>query len=200
MRKTFFLLLLIMFIPTFLMAQVAVEDIGIYTCYYGKDSQKTIYELSYKHGGERSGTDGEFGGTVSPNYSYVEEKTKKGVLKYWKLGFTGRCRRETGFTMNKGGKILIRLFDNSVITLITNHVGIEESYERGTWFFPSAKLSTENYNKIMQHGIKKLRFETYPKVFDVEYNVDEIGVFLKKATSILKEKINNKTDRMTKGF
>ena len=52
----------------------------------------------------------------------------------------------------------------------------------------------------MQHGIKKLRFETYPKVFDVEYNVDEIGVFLKKATSILKEKINNKTDRMTKGF
>lgn len=193
--------MLIMFIPIFLRAQVAMEDIGDYRYFCGKDATKTIYELAYVgFKGDRRGTDGEFGGTVSPSYSYVEEKTKKGVLKYWKLGFTGRCSREFGFTMNKGSKILIRLFDNSVITLITNHVGIEESSERGTWFLPSAKLSTANYNKIVQHGIKKLRFETYPKVFDVEYDKDEIGVFLKEATLIIKGKINSKTDRMTNGF
>jgi hypothetical protein len=37
-------------------------------------------------------------------------------------------------------------------------------------------------------------------VFDVEYQEDLIGVFLKKAAPILKDKINGKTDRMSKGF
>lgn len=193
--------MIMMIVPTFLRAQVAMEDIGDYRYFCAKDAKKTIYQLSYVGAkGDRRGSDGDFGGTVSPDYSFVEEKTNKGIQRYWKLGFTGRCSREIGFTMNKGSKILIRLFDNSVITLITNHVGMEESSGRGMWFLPSAKLSTTNYNKIVQHGIKKLRFETYPKVFDVEYDKDEIGVFLKEATSILKEKINSKTDRMTKGF
>ena len=99
-----------------------------------------------------------------------------------------------------GGKFAITLFDDSTITLIANSVGIKEDYEYGTWFFPSAKLSEANYKKITQAGVKKIRFETFPQVFDVEYKEDIIGEFLKEATPILKEKINSGTDRMTKGF
>ena len=102
--------------------------------------------------------------------------------------------------MKKGGKILIKLFDESVITLVVRSVDITEDYEYGTWFTPSAKLSEANFNKITQIGVKKIRFETYPKVFDVNYETDIIGVFLKDASKIIKEKINNKEDRLTKGF
>lgn len=200
MKKIFFLLI-ILISPTFLRAQIAMEDIGKYTYYYGKDSKNTIYQLSYKKlGGQRLGTDGEFKGVVSPNYRYVEEKTRKGVIKYWKLSFTGRSGRKIGFTINKGSKILIRLFNDNVMTMITNDAGVDEINEYGTWFHATVKLSASDYNKIVQRGIKKIRFETYPKVFDVEYKYDEIGIFLQEADSILKEKINNQTDRMTKGF
>lgn len=47
MKKIFFLLI-ILISPTFLRAQIAMEDIGKYTYYYGKDSKNTIYQLSYK--------------------------------------------------------------------------------------------------------------------------------------------------------
>ena len=128
------------------------------------------------------------------------EKTKKGTIKKWQLGFTGRCSRESNFTMGKGGKILIKLFDDSVITLITNHVQIKEDYEYGTWFLPTANLSDANFKKITEIGVKKVRFETFPKVFDVNYENDIIGEFLKEATPILKEKANGKTDRLKKDF
>lgn len=201
MRKVFVLLSFMLLLPTLLRAQAAMEEIGDFRCIYGKEAGHTIYQISYKgFKGNRNGTDGQFAGTVSPSYSYIAEKTKKGTTKYWKLGFTGRCERKTGFTMNKGGKILIKLFDDSTITLIANSVGIKEDYEYGTWFTPSAKLSEANYNKITQLGVKKVRFETFPQVFDVEYKEDIIGVFLKEAAPILKEKINSGTDRMTKGF
>lgn len=116
------------------------------------------------------------------------------------MNFTGRCKRESNFTMKKGGKIMLRLFDDSVITLVAQHVDIKEDYEYGTWFLPSAKLSETIFNRIIKNGVKKVRFETYPKVFDVNYEKDIIGVFLKDASQVLKEKINDKTDRMTKGF
>ena len=178
-----------------------MEEIGDFRIIYGAEARKSIYQISYKgFKGEVGGTDGQFGGRVSPDYLYVEEKTKKGNLKYWKLGFKGRCNRKTGFTMKKGGKILLKLFDNSVISLVTHDVSIKEDYEYGTWFLPTAKLSNINYNKIIQVGVKKVRFETFPQVFEVEYEKDIIGVFLKEATPIIKEIINNKTDRMLKGF
>lgn len=102
--------------------------------------------------------------------------------------------------MKKGGKILIKLFDDSIITLVTNEVTIKEDYEYGTWFLPSAKLSDINYKKITEIGVKKVRFETFPQVFDVTYDKDIIGAFLKEAAPILKDKINDKTDRLNKNF
>ena len=102
--------------------------------------------------------------------------------------------------MNKGGKILIRLFDDSVITLITNSVQIKEDYEYGTWFLPTANLSDANFKKLTEIGVKKVRFETFPQVFDVNYENDIIGGFLKAAAPILKEKANSKTDRLKKDF
>lgn len=103
--------------------------------------------------------------------------------------------------MNKGGKILLRLFDGSIITLLTRNVGIEEDSENGrVWFLPSAKLTESNFNKIVKVGVKKIRFDTYPKVFDVTYDNDVIGEFLEEASRIIKEKQNDKSDRMTNGF
>lgn len=199
--KKVLLLSLIMLLPTLLRAQAAMEEIGNFRLIYATEANTTMYQLSYKgFKGEVGGSDGEFGGRVSPNYSYVVEKTKKGTIKYWKLGFTGRCLRESNFTMNKGGKILIKLFDNSVITLIANSVDIKEDYEYGTWFLPSARLSDVNLKKITNIGVKKVRFETFPKVFDVIYENDIIGKFLKEAAPILKEKANGKTDRLKKDF
>ena len=200
MKKYIFLSLMLL-ISTLLNAQVSMEEIGDFRLIHGKEPGKTIYQISYIGlKGQKGGSDGDFGGSVSPSYSYVSEKTKKGNIKYWRLGFTGRCSRQTGFTMKKGGKIFIKLFDDSVITLITDHVEISRDYEYGTWFSPTTKLSTANFNKITQIGVKKVRFETFPKVFDVVYDEDLIGVFLKNAAPILKEKINSKTDRMSKGF
>ena len=102
--------------------------------------------------------------------------------------------------MNKGGKILIKLFDDSVITLTTNSVQIKEDYEYGTWFLPTARLSDANFKKITEIGVKKVRFETFPQVFDVNYEKDIIGAFLKEAAPILKEKANSNTDRLKKDF
>ena len=190
-----------MLLPSLLWAQAALEEIGDFRLIYGHESGKTIYEISYKGlKGNRNGSDGEFAGSVGPNYSYVTVKTKKGTLKYWNLGFTGCCDRKTNFTMKKGGKILIKLFDDSIITLVTNEVTIKEDYEYGTWFLPSAKLSDINYKKITEIGVKKVRFETFPQVFDVTYDKDIIGAFLKEAAPILKDKINDKTDRLNKNF
>lgn len=200
MQKYIFLSLML-FISTLLKAQVAMEEIGDFRYIYAKEPGKTIHQISYMGlKGEMRGSDGQFGGSVSPNYSYFSVKTKKGNLKYWRLGFTGRCSRQTGFTMKRGGKIFIKLRDNSIITLITDNVEITTDYEYGTWFTPTAKLTTANFDKITQTGVQKVRFETFPMVFDVEYQEDLIGVFLKKAAPILKDKINGKTDRMSKGF
>ena len=200
MKKLLFLSL-IMLLPTLLKAQAAMEEIGDFRFIYGKEGSKTMYQISYKgFKGEVGGTDGEFGGRVSPEYWYVIEKTKKGTIKYWQLGFTGRCSRKSNFTMNKGGKILIKLFDDSVITLITNSVHIKEDYEYGTWFLPAAKLSDANFKKITEVGVKKVRFETFPQVFDVNYENDVIGAFLKEAAPILKERANSNTDRMKKDY
>ncbi len=199
--KKVLLLSLIMLLPTLLRAQAAMEEIGDFRLIYGKEGNKTLYQISYKgFKGEVGGSDGEFSGRVKPNCGYVVEKTKKGTIKKWQLGFTGRCSRESNFTMGKGGKILIKLFDDSVITLITNHVQIKEDYEYGTWFLPTANLSDANFKKITEIGVKKVRFETFPKVFDVNYKNDIIGEFLKEATPILKEKANGKTDRLKKDF
>lgn len=200
--KKYLSFLLIFLFPVFLAAQVSQEEIGDFRLFYGKDSKQTIYSISYKgFKGEVGGTDGEFGCRVSPDYEYVEEKTSKGTLKYWRLGFTGRTSRPTGVTMNKGGKILIRLFDDSTITLLTENVRIKEDYANDrVWFLPSAKLTETNYNKIIKVGVKKIRFDTYPKVFDVTYDNDIIGEFLKEASRIIKEKLNDKSDRMIKGF
>lgn len=188
--------------PVLLGAQVSQEEIGDFRLFYGKDSKQTVYSISYKgFKGEVGGTDGEFGCRVSPTYKYIEEKTAKGILKYWCLSFTGRTSRPTGVTMNKGGKILLRLFDGSIITLLTRNVGIEEDSENGrVWFLPSAKLTESNFNKIVKVGVKKIRFDTYPKVFDVTYDNDVIGEFLEEASRIIKEKQNDKSDRMTNGF
>ena len=199
--KKVLLLSLIMLLPTLLRAQAAMEEIGDFRLIYGKEGNKTLYQISYKgFKGEVVGSDWEFSGRVKPNCGYVVEKTKKGTIKKWQLGFTGRCSRESNFTMGKGGKILIKLFDDSVITLITNHVQIKEDYEYGTWFLPTANLSDANFKKITEIGVKKVRFETFPKVFDVNYENDIIGEFLKEATPILKEKANGKTDRLKKDF
>ena len=190
-----------MLLPTLLNAQASMEEIGDFRLIYGKDATKTIYSISYKGlKGDRNGSDGDFVGCVSPGYQYTSEKTKKGTIKYWTLEFTGRCGRKSNFTMNKGGKIMLRLFDDSIITLVAQSVNIREDYEYGTWFLPSAKLSQTNFDKITKIGVKKVRFETYPKVFDVNYDEDIIGVFLKESSQILNEKINDKTDRMTNGF
>lgn len=200
MKKYFFLSLTLLF-ATLLNAQVSMEEIGDFQYIHGKEPGKSIYQISYIGlKGEQRGTDGQYGGSVSPNYSYISQKTKKGNVKYWRLGFTGRCNRLTDFTMKKGGKISIKLRDNSVITLIADHVEITEDSRYGTWFSPTARLSTVNFNKITTIGVQKVRFETFPMVFDVEYNDDMIGDFLKKAAPILKDKINSKTDRMSKGF
>ena len=199
--KNVFVLFLIMLLPSLVRAQITQEEIGDFRCFYGDNAHQTIYSVSYKgFKGEQGGTDGDYVGRVSPSYEYIIEKTAKGNIKSWCLAFTGRCSRKAGFTMKKGGKILIKLFDESVITLVVRSVDITEDYEYGTWFTPSAKLSEANFNKITQIGVKKIRFETYPKVFDVNYETDIIGVFLKDASKIIKEKINNKEDRLTKGF
>ncbi len=198
--KKFLLFSFVMLFSTLLKAQVSMEEIGDFRYIYGSNAGGSIYTIQYKGFiGAQNGSDGDFGGRVSPGYRYTTEKTKKGTIKYWSLDFTGTCKRN-GFTMKKGGKIMLRLFDGSVITLYANSVGIDEDYEVGTYFTPSAKLTEANFNRITKSGVKKVRFETYPKVYDVEYKEDIIGVFLKDASKILKEKINDKTDRMSKGF
>ena len=53
-----------------------------------KDAKKTIYQLSYVGAkGDRRGSDGDFGGTVSPDYSFVEEKTNKRNSKILEIRF-----------------------------------------------------------------------------------------------------------------
>lgn len=90
--KKVLLLSLIMLLPTLLRAQAAMEEIGDFRLIYGKEGNKTLYQISYKgFKGEVVGSDGEFSGRVKPNCGYVVEKTKKGTIKkmairfHWKM-------------------------------------------------------------------------------------------------------------------
>ena len=181
-------------------AQGAQEDIGDYVYTLAKDNTTTLHNVSYRASkGEHFLSDGEYGGKVKPEYDYLIKKTKKGTKRNWRLGFFCKSYRKFGFTINRGGKINLKLFDDSIITLVAYDVDIEVD-DAGTWFSTLSYLSDANFTKITQVGVKKIRFETFPKVYDAEYSSDEIGSFLKEASKILHNKINSKTDRMTKDF
>ena len=49
MKKIFLLLSVIMLLPTLLRAQAALEEIGDFRLIYGKEGNKTMYQISYKH-------------------------------------------------------------------------------------------------------------------------------------------------------
>lgn len=82
----------------------------------------------------------------------------------------------------KGGKLLIKLFDDSIMELSTpllyeDNIGKYNSgYSVRTYrIYPRYKISKEQIEKITYYGVKKIRIELYPSNYDKEFTEDKIG-------------------------
>ena len=99
----------------------------------------------------------------------------------------------------KGGKLLVKLFDDSVIELSTpisyeDNIGsFYSGYVVRTFrIYPRYKVSEEQVDKIISFGVKKLRMELFPSNYDKEFTEDKIGKSFSVTYPLIKKALNEK--------
>lgn len=108
----------------------------------------------------------------------------------------------------KNGKMLIKLFDDSVIEL-TTALGDEQMVRKvhninGLVYSdytmqPIYDVSEEQLTSIIEKGVKEIRIETSPIVYENEYKKDKIGKVLADRYSLLKDALK-KNPSFSDGF
>ena len=104
--------------------------------------------------------------------------------------------------------MLIKLFDDSVIEL-TTALGDEQMVRKvhninGLVYSdytmqPIYDVSEEQLTSIIEKGVKKIRIETSPIVYENEYKKDKIGKVLSDRYSLLKDALK-KNPSFSDGF
>jgi len=192
-KLVFFILMMLFAVKSY--SQLERVDMGDYKYFTDVDKKKTIYCVQYKGSkGSHFCIEEANHVEISPSLDYAFEKTKKGTVKYWELSFSLHSCMNYAFSMRKGNRILLRLFDDTVLTLLSTYVDLKSEDEYGTFLFVDTKISNSVLNRIKAIGVKKIRIETTPYVCDAFYENDEIGVFVKEAIDI----INKMTKSTTK--
>lgn len=178
MKKQVILLLLLLCISVNSYSQIERVNVGDYVYMRVIDNNFTAHSVSYRDlGGMHACIDESSHVKIRPSLYYSLEKTKRGIQKRWFLKFNLHSFKRDAFSLKNGDNLLLKLFDDSIITLITSKVDIS-SDEYGTFLYFEAKLTDTELNKISSIGVKKLRIETIPYVCDAVYDNDEIGTFV----------------------
>lgn len=103
-------------------------------------------------------------------------------------------------TVPKGGKLLIKLMDDSIIELSTimEYAGTVRDVHNINGYvysdytiFPSFPLSTEQIDQISK-GVKKIRLETTLDVVDKEFKKDKIGQIISVEYDLIKSALSQK--------
>lgn len=103
-------------------------------------------------------------------------------------------------TVPKGGKLLVRLMDDSVIELSTlmEYAGTVRDVHNINGYvfsdytiFPAFLLTVEQVNQIRK-GVKKIRLETTMEAVDKEFKKDKIGAIISTEYNLIQEAISQK--------
>lgn len=103
------------------------------------------------------------------------------------------------FTFNKGSKLLMKTFDDTVYTKECIIAGVTKKQFVQIFMVPATRyfatvtypVTEEELNSFIENGIKKLRFQVTGETFEYEYKKDKIGKYLKKA----KENVDNALEK-----
>ena len=195
MRKLFVILF---FVAFFVQSNAQIErvTVGDFEYITAVDNSKTLHYV--RHSGSVYShvcVDDAKHVKVTPSLDYVFEKTKTGRVKYWEIRFSLHSPRSHAFTMKKTDKIIMRLFDGTLINLNPSYLELRDEEGYGTFLFVNAKLSSSEFNRILSSGVSKLRIETLPYVCDAIYEKDEIGLFTNEAKKIIELMLNPNTSK-----
>ena len=97
----------------------------------------------------------------------------------------------------EGGKILIKLSNDEIISLQNNKEASDPVGELvpGTstiihYTRPNYTINEDQLNKIASIGVKKIRIETNSDAIDKEFKKDKMGAIIKNQYAIVKDKIS----------
>lgn len=101
--------------------------------------------------------------------------------------------------IKEGSRMLIKLFDDSVIELTTfNNVETQRQKVYAGYIITYIhtmniffSITKEQLNNIITKGVKKIRIETYPDYYDNVFNKDKMGKQLDKRLQILEQAISS---------
>lgn len=110
--------------------------------------------------------------------------------------------------ISKGGTMLLKLSDNSVIELhaiIASEGKVRDIHTVNGFTFsdysirPSFEVTPEQLGDIIAKGVKKIRIEVSPDFYDKEFKKDKVGAALAEKKSVLLNAIA-KPKSMREGF
>lgn len=119
-----------------------------------------------------------------------------------KLTFASQC------SAPKNGKMLIKLFDDSVIELTTalgDKQMVRKVHNVNGFVYsdytmqPMYDISEEQLTSIIEKGVKKIKIETSPLVYENEFKKDKIGKALADRYTLLQEALK-KNPSFSDGF
>lgn len=140
--------------------------------------------------------------SVGINSIISEEKKDTTLYLSTKITFTKPLE------INKGGTILLKLSDDSVMELhaATASSGTVRDVHSVNGFTysdysitPSFKILPEQLNDIIKKGVKKIRIEISPSFYDKEFKKDKVGEALSVKRELLMKAIA-KPKSMKEGF
>lgn len=103
-------------------------------------------------------------------------------------------------TVSKGGKLLVKLIDDSIIELSTlmEYAGTVRDVHNINGYvfsdytiFPAFLITSEQVNQICK-GVKKIRLETTMEAVDKEFKKDKIGAVISAEYALIQEALSQK--------
>lgn len=127
------------------------------------------------------------------NYKTNKEKEK------WEIQLSIFDRENTD-GIPKGSRIMIKMFDDSIIVLKAEEDGYESYQSNGyhnTYIY--CLISKANLDKLIRLGIKKVKIERAIRHIEIEYDSDKLGHLFDTFMKLVKKQLKVK-DSFTEGF
>ena len=134
----------------------------------------------------------------------AEQNTGKDISYFFSLKTTSN----TPITVPQGGKLLLKLNDDSIMELktLTKYEGTVRDVHNINGYvfsdytiFPSFPINEVQISKLSK-GVKKIRLETTDGYRDKEFKKDKIGIAIKGQYSLLQNQIKKSSNDIREGF
>lgn len=134
----------------------------------------------------------------------AEQNTEKDLSYFFSLKTTSN----TPITVPQGGRLLLKLDDDSIIELktLTKYAGTVRDVHNINGYvfsdytiFPSFPINEVQINKLAK-GVKKIRLETTDGYRDKEFKKDKIGIAIKGQYGLLQNQLKKASNDIKEGF